>query len=63
MDHKPEPATPSQFFIAGMVLGAFLNGLFVTVVLNYNWRSDLAERGYAQYCPIDGRWAWKDECN
>jgi len=20
------------------------------------------ERGYAQYCPTDGAWAWKGEC-
>jgi Na+(H+)/acetate symporter ActP len=20
------------------------------------------ERGYAQYCPADGAWAWKGEC-
>jgi len=26
------------------------------------YKSDAIERGYAQYCPTDGAWAWKDEC-
>lgn len=21
------------------------------------------ERGYAEYCPTDGEWAWKGECD
>ena len=27
------------------------------------WRAELVERGLAEHCPSDGRWAWMDECN
>jgi hypothetical protein len=26
------------------------------------YKSGAIERGYAQYCPTDGAWAWKGEC-
>lgn len=26
------------------------------------YRGQAVERGYASYCPVDGEWAWKGEC-
>jgi hypothetical protein len=26
-------------------------------------RTEAIERGHAQFCPTDGRWAWKGGCN
>lgn len=28
-----------------------------------NLRQQAVERGYALYCPTDGKWAWKGECD
>lgn len=30
--------------------------------VNRQWEKDLVQRGYAQYCPLDGEFAWNGEC-
>lgn len=48
------------------VLG-FLMGLFTSSFVGYEaakevWIKAAIERGYGQYCPKDGAFAWKGEC-
>lgn len=46
----------------GFVFGFGLAALLLTADRN-GWRAEAIERGYAQYCPDDGQWAWKGECD
>lgn len=39
----------------GIILGSMLKG--------DEMRSQAVERGYATYCPQNGNWAWKGECD
>ena len=53
-----------QVFI-GVLVGVV--GLFIFVMLpftspNAYWQSQAAQRGYAEYCIPDGKFAWKGEC-
>lgn len=55
--------------------GAFLAGCFITFWVgllfivspfftpNSYWEAEAIERGYALYCPLDGEFAWKGECD
>lgn len=43
------------FFVAS-VLGTMEN------IQKKLLRAEAIERDYAQYCPTDGKWAWKGEC-
>lgn len=43
-------------------------GLMIGVLIEHSKGSEFREtqaieRGYAQYCPTTGRFAWKGECN
>lgn len=52
-----------EAFVVGVSLGliaGFILGLFPTVA---GWKQETVNRGYAQYCPMDGQWAWKGECD
>ena len=46
-------------FAAGIFFGGMV-GLGVEV---NQYRSQAIERGYALYCPNDGAFAWKGECD
>lgn len=44
--------------------------LVAVLVISYTWKQTVSvykhgaiERGYAIYCPDDGKWAWKGECD
>jgi len=43
---------------AGVVIGVLLTLLATTFV----WHIRLIERGHAEYCPKNGEWAFKGEC-
>lgn len=45
-----------MFVIAGIAM------LGVTRDANTRWHNEIISRGYAQYCPNNGEWAWKGEC-
>ncbi len=47
--------------VLGFVLGLILFGVAAANSIEANWR-DAMSRGYAEYCPKDGRFAWKGEC-
>jgi hypothetical protein len=52
---------------AGFAFGGYL-GLLTAfwIGLKYEkdyWQTVTIERGLAQYCPTNGEWAWKGECN
>jgi hypothetical protein len=54
----------SAFVLAITVIAAMIFGtISVThLAVNTEWRADTVARGLAQYCPTDGAWAWKGEC-
>lgn len=33
-----------------------------SLLLDRTYKLEAIERGYAQYCPNNGEWAWKGEC-
>lgn len=45
-------------FAIGLTVGGITAGLMV----NDDWRNILSQRGLSTYCPQDGRWAFKGEC-
>ena len=45
-------------FFAVIAVGFFL-GRSAT---NTSWELEAVSRGVAIYCPLDGSWAWNDEC-
>lgn len=45
-----------------LVVGMILGCLNVVAITQSSWRSDTVERGLAVYCPDNGHWAWKGEC-
>lgn len=50
-------------FAAGAGLFCFLIGLIGGMGLSDNiWRGDVISRGFAEYCPEDGRFAFTGEC-
>lgn len=58
------------YFVVNGVTGAVFGLAFGLVTMLFagvsvsdsNWHRELIERGLAQYCPVDGEWAWKGEC-
>lgn len=49
-------------FMAGLFLGLVSAAFAVWGATNSYWRTETVERGLALYCPDDGHWAWKGEC-
>ena len=45
--------------VIGLVVGMFAGG----GIMNSDWRKATIDRNLAQYCPADGAWAWKGECD
>ena len=46
------------FFITGAVIGTNSGEFRVT----NKYHQEAIDRGFGQYCPQSGKWAWKDEC-
>lgn len=44
--------------LAGITFGFFV----FFQIPKKEFRTNAIEHGYAQYCPMDGKWAWKGEC-
>ena len=52
-------------FTAGFLLGLIVAAVLAEIILdveNTAWKQMSVQRGYASYCPMDGKWAWKGEC-
>ena len=49
--------------IAVVLSGLSLCILFYASTTIVQVKVDAVERGYALYCPLDGEWAWKGECD
>jgi len=49
--------------VFGFIIGMSITFWLVELDVNSNWRKETVERGLAQYCPHDGKWAWKGECD
>lgn len=50
-------------FVAGLVLGILVILVLVASITKPMWRNEAVKRGYASYCPQNGEWAWKGECD
>mgnify|MGYP006974189630 FL=1 len=48
------------FFV--FVIGAFLSGALVFIVVETKWRDALIARDLVSYCPESGSFAFKGEC-
>ena len=44
--------------VIGFILGALVNGILVA----NKYKDNAIERGYALYCPGNGKFAWTGEC-
>lgn len=52
-------------FIRGFFLGTLAGlglSMIIAVSIDLRYQEGSISRGYAQYCPLDGEWAWKGEC-
>jgi hypothetical protein len=49
-------------FIVGFLLGLIISGVVCVSISQREWQRDMIERGYAHHCPIDGKFAFNDEC-
>ena len=50
-------------FTFGLAMGVLLSALLTSAILSSSYESDLINRGYALYCPTNGEFAFKGECN
>jgi len=50
-------------FVIGMLIGAIVSGFFVGGITKHEWEASTISRGYAIYCPNDGYFAFKGECD
>lgn len=50
-------------FMLGLLLGTVWVFWFGAWSERHDWQRDTIERGLAQYCPNNGEWAWKGECD
>lgn len=55
------PAAAVGIFV-GMVFGLGLTFPLGVTFERGGWQQTTVERGLAQYCPLNGEWAWKGEC-
>lgn len=47
-----------MFLVVCIGLGLLIGNFYTGKV----FQKQAIERGYAQYCPANGAWAWKGEC-
>lgn len=50
-------------FTFGMLFGAVFAGILTYAVLTSHYESGIIDRGYGLYCPKDGEFAFKGECD
>lgn len=50
-------------FITGIVIGGLIVGIMTGLTVSSSYEKSAIERGYALYCPTDGNFAWKGECD
>jgi len=50
-------------FIFGILLGLITAAVYGYSEADFYWREQATERGLGQYCPNNGEWAWKGECD
>lgn len=43
--------------VSGLIVAASAH-----ITTNRQWEKGAIERGHAQYCPLDGEFAWNGEC-
>ena len=46
----------------GVILGSIIGTIVVLALSERDHRADLIQRGLAEYCATDGRFAFKGEC-
>lgn len=48
----------------GFFLGVWVSIFYLVSIVtpDYIWQQQATERGYALYCPDNGKFAWKGEC-
>ena len=49
-------------FVIGIICGLFIGGAII-VVNRESWKEAIISHGYAMYCPTDGHFAFKGECD
>ena len=50
-------------FLFGVALGISTTYWIGVSGSDRSWRKETIERGLGQYCPHNGKWAWKGECD
>jgi len=50
-------------FLFGAALGISTTYWIGVSGSDRSWRKETIERGLGQYCPNNGEWAWKGECD
>jgi len=53
----------AMVFIAVLIVIAFGIASLGALTSSAQLRMDAIERGHALYCPVDGEWSWKGECD
>lgn len=49
--------------VGGILIGFLIGAALTAFLFTETSRQDLIDRGYAQYCPDDGHFAWVGECD
>ena len=55
--------TEALFLIFVFMVGVSVGFSGTSVLLSHTFRGAAIERGYALYCPMNGKFAWVGECN
>ncbi len=50
-------------FIVVLVVGLIIGILIGHIATSQDFQAEAIQRGYALFCPQDGEFAWKDECD
>ena len=50
-------------FVSGMVIFTVITLLSILPENDKKWEQNVIDRGYGQYCPTNGEFAFKGECN
>lgn len=48
--------------LIGIFIGIVLIWLLMEPLVEKEWQKELIERDLGLYCPVDGKWAFKGEC-
>lgn len=50
-------------FIIVLVVGLIIGILIGHIATSQDFQAEAIQRGYALFCPQDGEFVWKDECD